>query len=161
MGNYPKCYNQVNDREYPSVLKDPRVFWVANRTFRQASVKTRSANDNEMDLIRREIEIIKKIRDLPIDDQGKMFAELEELEMLRGNEDILKERRKEENQDSTEDEDEDVLEKRRIEDASKYSVLSYHVGSVSGDKLMKKLRGNYQISEDGDDLMKNLGVTND
>jgi len=49
----------------------------------------------------------------------------------------LEERRKEENQDTTEDEDEDELKKRR-EDA-KYSVLSYHEGSVSGDKLMKSI----------------------
>lgn len=49
----------------------------------------------------------------------------------------LEERRKEENQDTTEDEDEDILKKRR-EDA-KYSVLSYHEGSVSGDKLMKSI----------------------
>ena len=120
----------------------------------------KSANDNEMDLIRREIEIIKKIRDLPIDDQEKMFADLEELEILRGNKDMLKERRLEDNQDSTEDEDEDVLKKRRIEDASRYSVLSYHVGSISGDKFMQKLKGNYKQCVNGDSILQAIGASN-
>jgi len=72
----------------------------------------------------------------------------------------LEERRKEENQDTTEDEDEDVLEKRRIENSSKYSVLSYHVGSVSGDKLLSKLKGNYKECENGDSLLQAIGASN-
>ena len=51
------------------------------------------------------------------------------------------------------------LEKHRIKD-SKYSVLAYHVGSVSGDQFMQKLSGNFKVSEEGDSLMKSLGVSN-
>ncbi len=95
-------------------------------------------------------ELNKSLDELDILEENKL-----RLEKLQNTE--LEERRKEENEDSTEDEDKDVLEKRR-EDA-KYSVLKYHEGSISGDKLMKKLKGNYQFSENGDQLMKNLGAT--
>lgn len=99
-----------------------------------------------------------------IEEIEKIIAELEELEELRKLPHEEQVKRLEEAEEDEEDLDGDeLLKKRRLEESktheSKYSVLDYHVGSVSGDKLMQKLKGNYKISENGDKLMKRLGAS--
>ncbi len=151
--------------------------------FRQGAVnkaKTKSANDIQIDLIQREIDIIKKIKDLPIDDQEEALAVLEEIEILRGNKEILRERRKEDSEDEDDLDSDELLRKRRLENDdddendidnaklraelqsmqdSKYSVLSYHVGAIeSGDGFLKKLQGNYKESIAGDSFLEALGA---
>jgi len=105
-----------------------------------------------------------KFNEKNIEDIDKIIAELEELEELRHLPFEEQVKRLEEAEENEQDLDSDeLLKKRRLEESktheSKYSVLDYHIGSVSGDKLMQKIKGNYKISEDGDKLMKNLGAS--
>jgi len=153
MGNYPKCYNQVNAREYPSVIKDPRVFYVAdNKMFRQASIiKTKSYEKDieEIDKMISELEELNELQKLPFEEQVKRLEESEEDEKDLDSDELLRKRRLEEDEPDSKTQE------------SKYSVLSYHVGSVeSGDKFMQKLKGNYKIFEQGDKLMQSIGVNN-
>jgi len=179
MGNYPLCYVQVHESN-KELLSDPRVYEVNPRTFRHAS-KTKTAN-REINLLRRELTVLKAITKLPEDEQLDALIELEELE---GTE--LEERRKEENEDLTPDKDPNVLKKRRLEDdrkrefpdpedaklkaelesmnQSKYSVLSYKVGSLQyedtedGDKFMRQIIGGHKEIENGDKLMQDIGAS--
>jgi len=101
-----------------------------------------------------ELEELRVLRRLPLEQQFDKLDEAEEDEHDLDSDELLKKRRLE--KDKTPD-DNDHIEQSK----SRYSVLEYHQGSISGDKFMQKLKGNYQFSEDGDQLMKNLGVTND
>jgi len=122
--------------------------------FRQGSIINKKSVKTVQPLSENEIEQI-----------DQMIAELEELRVLRR----LPLEQQFEKLDMTEDEkdldSDELLRKRRLEESktrkSKYSVLEYNQASVSGDKLIQKIKGNYKISECGDSLMKNLGVTND
>jgi len=127
--------------------------------FRHGSVTKPSKTNNELSLLSKELAVLHAIAKLPMRLQTGALDELEELE----------ERRKEENEDSTPDEDPDVLKKRRMEEDrkrefpdpddakmkalqqgyedSKYSVLSYEVGSLNFQKE----------KENGDSLMLALG----
>jgi len=95
----------------------------------------------EIDNIIAELEELQVLRKLPLDEQFNKLDEAEE--------------------DEKELSSDELLRKRRLEnESSGYSVLEYNQASVD-DNFMKKLNGNYKISEQGDSLMKNLGVTND
>jgi len=115
---------------------------------------------------KKSVKTIQPLSENEIEQIDQMIAELEELRVLRR----LPLEQQFEKLDMTEEDEKDLepdelLRKRRLEESktrkSKYSVLEYNQASVSGDKLMQKIRGNYKISEQGDNLMKNLGVTND
>ena len=131
--------------------------------FRHGSVtKKPSKTNDELSLLSKELAVLHAIAKLPLRLQTGALDELEELTELE-------ERRKEENEDSTPDEDPDVLKKRRMEEDrkrefpdpddakmkalqqgyedSKYSVLSYSVGSLNFQKE----------KENGDSLMLALG----
>jgi len=162
-GNYPYCYNQVNCREYPSVKNDPSVYYVEdNKMFRQGSIISKKSvktiqplsedEKEQIDQMIAELEEIRVLRRLPLEQQFDKLDEAEEDEKDLDSTELLRKRRLE--KDKTPD-DNDHIEQSK----SKYSVLDYHIGSVSGDKLLSKLKGNYKISEDGDQLMKNLGVS--
>jgi len=157
-GNYPYCFNQVNCREYPSVKNDPSVFYVKdNSMIRQATIIKSSKSSliaiKEIDKIIAEIEEIEKLRHLPIEEQFDRLDEAEQDEKDLDGDELLRKRRLE--KDKTPD-DNDHIEQNK----SRYSVLEYNQASVD-DNFMKKLNGNYKISECGDSLMKNLGATND
>jgi len=138
--------------------------------FRHGSVtKKPSKTNDELSLLSKELAVLHAIAKLPMRLQTGALAELEELEDTE-----LEERRKEENEDSTPNEDEnpkEELKKRRMledfknqfdepDDAkmkalqqgyedSKYSVLSYEVGSLNFEKE----------KENGDDFLLELGCS--
>jgi len=89
-----------------------------------------------------------------------IIAELEELQVLRRlPQDEQLNKLDEAEEDEKDLEPDEILRKRRLEnESSGYSVLKYNQGSVD-DNFMQKLKGNYKISEQGDSLMKNLGVS--
>jgi len=166
-GNYPYCYNQVNCREYPSVLNDPSVFYVEdNKMFRQGAITNKKSQTvqplsedeiKQIDQMIAELQELRELRKLPLEEQFEkldMTEEADQDEKDLDSTELLRKRRLEEDEPDPEDED------NISQNKSKYSVLKYNQASISGDKLMQKLRGNYKISELGDNLMKNLGVTN-
>jgi len=128
--------------------------------FRQGTIiKPKSTNKTNSESYEKSIEDIEKViadllelqelRKLPFEEQVRLLEEAEEDEEDLDGDELLKKRRLE----TFEPEDDELK-------ASRYSVLSYHIGSVSGDKLMQKLKGNYKISENGDKLMQKLGADN-
>jgi len=159
-GNYPHCYNQVNCREYPSVLNDPSVFYVEdNKMFRHGAITNKKSQTiqplsedekEQIDQMIAELEELRILRRLPLEQQFDKLDEAEQDEKDLDPTELLRKRRLE--KDKTPD-DNDHIEQ------SKYSVLDYHIGSVSDDKFMQKLKGNYKIIESGDQLMKNLGAS--
>ena len=102
----------------------------------------------DIDKVIAELEELEELRKLPFEEQVKRLEEAEEDEHDLDGDELLKKRRLEEDEPDSKTHE------------SKYSVLSYHTGSVSGDKLMQKLKGNYKISENGDKLMTDLGADN-
>jgi len=136
-------------------ITDQWIIPVKQKQFRQGSIikpklaqsvipKFNAKAIEEIDNIIAELEELQVLRKLPLDEQFNKLDEAEE--------------------DEKDLDSDELLQKRRLEESktheSKYSVLEYNQASVSGDKLMQKLKGNYKISEQGDNLMKNLGVSN-
>lgn len=179
MGNYPKCYVQV-DESNTQLICDPRVYKVNDRFFRTASItKTPGKSVREIQLLRKELAVLHAIAKLPTKLQSGALDELEELKDAEDTE--LEERRKEENEDSTPDIDPDVLKKRRLEEdrkrefpdpddaklkaelesmnqtqySGKRSILEYKTASL--DSYFKKL--NYRIAEPGDKFLMELGCS--
>jgi len=116
-----------------------------NKIINSRSLESFEKNIEDIDKMIFELEELNELQKLPFDEQVKRLEEAEE--------------------DEKDLDSDELLQKRRLEESktheSKYSVLDYHIGSVSGDKLMQKLKGNYKISESGDKLMQKLGATND
>ena len=175
MGNYPKCYTQIDENLNPDLILDPRVYKVNDRFFRTASItKTPGKSVREIQLLRKELAVLHAIAKLPTKLQSGALDELEELTELE-------ERRKEENEDSMPDIDPDVLKKRRLEEdrkrefpdpddakhkaelesmnqtqySGKRSILEYKTASL--DSYFKKL--NYRIAEPGDKFLMELGCS--
>jgi len=180
MGNYPKCYNQVNAREYPSVLKDSRVFWVGNRIIRQASV-TRSADPEEtekrikeLEKIIADVEEIKDLLKLSPEEQLKILEDAEEDEDDLDSHNLLLKRRLEKDEV---DEPEDALmasERESAKYAGTYHALEYKTASLEnfykkidsrvsteGDSFMRCiLEGHKDLSSDKDRFLTDIGCGN-
>lgn len=112
------------------------------------SPKSYEKDIEEIDKMIAELEELEELQTLPLEEQVKRLEESEEDEHDLDSTELLRKRRLEEDEPDSQSTQE-----------SKYSVLAYHTGSVSGDKLMQKLKGNYKISENGDKLMKRLGAS--
>jgi len=143
------------------------AYAITDQWIMKPSGKTKHLQFRQGSIInKKSVKTIHPISEDEIKQIDQMIAELEEIRELRR----LPLEEQFEKLDMTEEDEKDLdsdelLRKRRLEESktrkSKYSVLEYSQASVSGDKLMKKLRGNYKISEQGDNLMQNLGVRND
>jgi len=101
----------------------------------------------EIDKMLAELDELRELSKLPHDEQVKRLEEAEEEEDDLDSSELLRKRRLEEDEPDNQSTQE-----------SKYSVLDYHVGSVSGDQFLSKLKGNYKISQNGDKLMQKLGA---
>ena len=157
-GNYPYCYNQVNCREYPSVLNDPSVYYVEdNKMFRQVSITNKKSKTiqplsedeiKQVDQMILELEELRQLRKLPLEEQFDKLDMTEEDEKDFDSRELLRKRRLE------------PFEPVKEERAKKHSVLEYNTGSIeSDDKFMQKLKGNYKIAEHGDNILKSIGVS--
>jgi len=156
MGNYPKCYVQINESN-TELICDPRVYEVNPRFFKTAS-KTASKPNNELKLLRLELAVLHAIAKLPFKLQSGALAELEDIdetkdkgrlepvndqpdEIEEGIEEKKKKRMLDDFKNQFEDPDDAKYraEKESMEQ-SKYSVLSYNVGSIEkGDKFLMEL----------------------
>ena len=175
MGNYPKCYTQINENRNLGILNDPRVFQVAPKLFRQAS-KTKgrvsSMNEDErkksikeLEQLLEEVKELEKIVKLPEIEQGDALDELDELNKLSP-EEQLKRLEAEENEDDL-DSDE-LLRKRRLEnddpDALKRNrdVENAKLAAMQqADKDVRYSVLSYLVAStgvSGDSFMKKLGV---
>jgi len=141
------------------------AYAITDQWIMKPSGKTKHLQFRQGSIInKKSVKTIQPISENEIEQIDQMIAELEELRILRR----LPLEEQFEKLDMTEEDEKDLesdelLRKRRLEESktheSKYSVLKYNQASVD-DNFMKKLNGNYKISEQGDNLMKNLGVSN-
>lgn len=117
MGSYPKCYSIIDCELNPQLKADPRVYEVTNRTMRHASkTKTASKTNNEINLIRLELAVLKAIAKLPMKLQSGALEDLEEIEESEEHTEL--EDRREEETDGEPDENtlEEKKKKRMLED---------------------------------------------
>jgi len=141
------------------------AYAITDQWIMKPSGKTKHLQFRQGSIInKKSVKTIQPLSENEIEQIDQMIAELEELRVLRR----LPLEQQFEKLDMTEEDEKDLepdelLQKRRLEESktheSKYSVLKYNQASVD-DNFMKKLNGNYKISEQGDNLMKNLGVSN-
>jgi len=147
MGNYPHCYQEINLNKDPSLANDPRVYRVASTKNRFTKINT----------------LLNKAKLATDDDELEELLALEEdLEKLKEEFRAQEEDKKREFEDP---EDAKFKAEKESMDQSKYSVLSYKIGSLQyediedGDAFMRQIIEGHKEIENGDSLMQDLGVS--